>query len=65
MGFGIQAPKELYMCPTLIWSTPSIELYNHTRRGKVEAPQTVKVSNLAGETLCFILHLFFGHLQDD
>jgi len=65
MGFGIQAPKELYMCRTLIWSTPSIELDNHTRQGKVEAPQTVKVSNLAGETLCFILHLFFGHLQED
>jgi hypothetical protein len=53
------------MCPTLIWSTPSIELYNSNRQGKVKAPQSVKVSNLVEETLCFILHLFFGHLQKD
>lgn len=52
------------MCPTLIWSTPSIELYNSNRQGKVEAPQSVKASNLASN-LCFILHLFFGHLQED
>lgn len=50
------------MCPTLIWSTPSIELYNSNRQGKVEAPQTVTVSNLAGETLCFILHFIFWAL---